>query len=271
MDKDFEKKVKQKRIRTIAVVLVVLAAVIYLIAGTKVEKADYTASLRSEIQTAQSLYDDNKDNVGNKKGQYTRDVMAQFAEDIEAAQAVLDDENSAYNDIKSAYETLQEQIDAFKKAANEKDLKTAKKQSEKKQAEDAEQTETEQSGETNAPVDSESTSDVEKEPAETPEKEPAKKPAEEQQTKPADDTITVSLTIRCDTLAADLSKLRDKALEAYVPADGMILSLSEVGVLPSTLSMSILPVSGSIPTASKHFFCNVIALLASSASTSSLS
>lgn len=222
MDKDFEKKVKQKRIRTIAVVLVVLAAVIYLIAGTKVEKADYTASLRSEIQTAQSLYDDNKDNVGNKKGQYTRDVMAQFAEDIEAAQAVLDDENSAYNDIKSAYETLQEQIDAFKKAANEKDLKTAKKQSEKKQAEDAEQTETEQSGETNAPVDSESTSDVEKEPAETPEKEPAKKPA--------DDTITVSLTIRCDTLAADLSKLRDKALEAYVPADGMILSLSEVKV-----------------------------------------
>lgn len=219
MDNDFEKKVKQKRIRTIAVVVVILVAIIYLIAGTKVEKADYTASLRSEIQTAETLYEENKDNVGNKKGQFTKDVMEQFAADIEAAKTVLEDESSEYNDIKSAYETLQEQIDAFKKAANEKDQKTTKK-SGKKQAENAEQTDTEQEGETNAASGSENTSDAEKEAATTPEKAPAKKPA--------DDTITVSLTIRCDTLAADLSKLRDKALESYVPADGIILSLSEV-------------------------------------------
>jgi len=227
MDKDFEKKVKQKRIRTIAVVVVVLAAIIYLLAGTKVEKADYTDSLRSEIETAQSLYDENKDNIGNKKGQYTKAVMAQFAADIQAAKAVLDDENSAYNDTKTAYETLKEQIDAFKKAVNEKDLKTVKKKTEKKAAE--EEQIAGQDVETEGSSDSEEPSDSDKEPAKTPEKEPAEKPAGDQpQTNPADDTITVSLTIRCDTLAADLSKLRDKSLEAYVPADGIILSLSEV-------------------------------------------
>lgn len=229
MDKDFEKKVKQKRIRTIAVVVVVLAAMIYLIAGTKVEKADYTASLRSEIETAQTLYDENKDNIGNKKGQYTKEVMAQFAADIEAAQAVLDDETSEYNDTKTAYETLKEQVDAFKKAANEKDLKTAKKKADKKVTEEDQSAE--QDAETGDNSDSEASSDSDKEPAKTPEKEPAEKPVgNQQQTKPADDTITVSLTIRCDTLAADLSKLRDKSLEAYVPADGIILSLSEVKV-----------------------------------------
>jgi len=233
MDKDFEKKVKQKRIRTIAVVVVVLAAVIYLITGTKVEKADYTESLRSEIETAQSLYDENKDNIGNKKGQYTKAVMRQFAADIQAAQAVLDDENSAYNDTKTAYETLKEQIDAFQKAANEKDLKTVKKKAEQKtENEDEGQLEghrdVNQEEEIAEIPDGEELSDAEKEQEKKPEKAPVKKPAEEQQTKPEDDYITVSLTIRCDTLAADLSKLRDKALEAYVPADGIILSLSEV-------------------------------------------
>ena len=44
------------------------------------------------------------------------------------------------------------------------------------------------------------------------------------------ETIKVSIDIRCDTLAADLSKLRDPALESYVPTDGCILSLTDVEV-----------------------------------------
>lgn len=232
MDKDFEKKVKQKRIRTIAVVVVVLAAIIYLIVGTKVEKADYTESLRSEIQTAQALYDENKDNVGSQKGQYTKAVMTQFADDIKAAQAVLDDKNSEYNDIKTAYENLKEQVEAFKKAVNEKNLKPAKKKSEEKtEDDDQEQTAVEKDTQTAEDSGNEASSETEEKAEKVPSQEPTKKPAgNQEQTKPADDTITVSLTIRCDTLAADLSKLRDKALEAYVPTDGMILSLSEVKV-----------------------------------------
>ncbi len=229
MDKDFEKKVKQKRLRTIAVVVIVLAAIIYLLAGTKVEKADYTDSLRNEIKTAQTLLTAAQENVGDQKGQYTAEVVNQFAADIATAQTVLDDETSEYNDVKTAYETLKEQVDAFQKAANEKDLKPAKKKTDKKVTEEdqgaGQDVETEDSS------DSEASSDSDKETAKTPEKEPAENPVgDQQQTKPADDTITVSLTIRCDTLAADLSKLRDKSLEAYVPADGIILSLSEVKV-----------------------------------------
>lgn len=226
MDKDFEKKVKQKRIRTIAVVVIVLAALIYVITGTKVEKADYTESLRDEIQTAQSLYDENKDNIGSKKGQYTKAVMAQFAADIEAAQAVLDDKNSEYNDTKTAYETLKEQVEAFKQAANAKDLKSEKKKTDRKE-------EQESTEDIQASVDTDDMQNTAEEQSQTAnkDKEAEKKPASDSQTtKPESKQLTVSLTIRCDTLSADLSKLRDKALEAYVPADGVILSLSEVKV-----------------------------------------
>lgn len=227
MDKDFEKKVKQKRIRTIAVVVIVLAAIIYLLAGTKVEKADYTDSLRNEIKTAQTLLTAAQENVGDQKGQYTAEVVNQFAADIATAQTVLDDETSEYNDVKTAYETLKEQVDAFQKAANKEDLKPEKKEPAQKAKSEEEEQIQEQVEEH---IDSKDVSDTEEEPAKTPEKESTQKPADQQQTKPKDDTITVSLTIRCDTLAADLSKLRDPALESYVPADGIILSLSEVKV-----------------------------------------
>ena len=183
MDKDFEKKVKQKRIRTIAVVVIVLAAIIYLLAGTKVEKADYTDSLRNEIKTAQTLLTAAQENVGDQKGQYTAEVVNQFAADIATAQTVLDDETSEYNDVKTAYETLKEQVDAFQKAANEKDLKPAKKKTDKKVTEEdqgaGQDVETEDSS------DSEASSDSDKETAKTPEKEPAENPVgDQQQTKP---------------------------------------------------------------------------------------
>lgn len=42
--------------------------------------------------------------------------------------------------------------------------------------------------------------------------------------------ITVTVSIRCDTLAADMSQLKDKALKEYVPPDGVILAPAEVKV-----------------------------------------
>ncbi len=118
MDKDFEKKVKQKRIRTIAVAVVIIAAVIYLIAGTKVEKADYTDSLNKEIKAAQNLYAECKGNVGNGEGQYAAYTILKFEKDIAKAEAVAADEASEYNDKKMAYETLQTQVKVFEKDTN---------------------------------------------------------------------------------------------------------------------------------------------------------
>jgi len=119
MDKDFEKKVKQKKIRTVAVAVVVIAAVVYLISGTKVEKADYTESLNKEIQTAQELYEVNKNLVGNDAGQYAEYTVLKFAQDIAKAEAVAADESSEYHDKKNAYEALKSQIDAFKNGMND--------------------------------------------------------------------------------------------------------------------------------------------------------
>lgn len=370
MDKDFEKKVKQKRIRAIAVGVVVLAAVIYLIAGTKVEKADYTDSLNKEIKTAQTLYDENKDNVGNEQNQYAKYTVLNFEKQIAEAASVAESEESQYTDKKLAYETLKAQISAFKNDLNDpvisaedatalvseggtKEVTTAIKDgkdltysiqgdkldqpvtmnlmareegpyyaeineilAEKKMQGQvisfyqdggfggeiqvkapiySEDTETgyvykinvekgklsfvseaeidlegqtavfsveeggdyvvllkkvhkEQKEEPSEPVEPEE--EVIEEPQDDPvveEEEPvaeeeddesdepqAEEPVVEEEEpvdKPEEDTtITVSISILCDTLAADLSKLRDPALEAYVPADGVILSLPEVEV-----------------------------------------
>lgn len=376
MDKDFEKKVKQKRIRAIAVGVVVLAAVVYLIAGTKIEKADYTDFLKKEIQAARTLYDENKGNVGNEQNQYAKYTVLNFEKQIAEASAVAESEESQYTDKKLAYETLKEQVSAFKKDLNDpvisaeeasalaseggtkevttaikdgKDLvytihgdkldqpvtmnlmareegpyyaeineilaekklqgqvisfyqdgvfggeiqvkapiysedtetgyvykvnvekgrlnfvseaevdldaqtaafsveeggdyvvllKKIHKEKKEEPLEEAEpeelQTETEEP-QVEEPVAGEESVAEEQEPAEEaeteeePKKEPEEPKKEEPVVEPEDTTITVSLNIHCHTLAADLSKLRDSALEAYVPADGVILSLPEVKV-----------------------------------------
>ena len=58
--------------------------------------------------------------------------------------------------------------------------------------------------------------------------------------KPDSDNITVTIEIRCDTLAQDLSKLEDPALKAYVPSDGTILSRTKVTVKPGSTVFDVL-------------------------------
>lgn len=42
--------------------------------------------------------------------------------------------------------------------------------------------------------------------------------------------ITVQVSVRCDTLAEDMSKLKDKALTDYIPQDGEILPVTDVTI-----------------------------------------
>lgn len=58
--------------------------------------------------------------------------------------------------------------------------------------------------------------------------------------KPEEKNITVSIEIRCDTLARDLSKLEDPALEAYVPSDGTILPTTKVTVKEGSTVFDVL-------------------------------
>lgn len=377
MDKEFEKKVRQKRLRAIAVAVVVIAAIVYLISGTKVEKADYTASLNQEIETAQALYEENKDNVGNGADQYAKYTVLAFAQQISEAESVASDEQSVYSDKKLAYETLKEQVKAFKNGKNDpviteeeaedlaaaqetksltceikdgkditytvdgskltdpvtmnltareegpydeeikailKELKlqgqvisfyqegtfggeiqveapmyseeettayaykvnlkkgtlthvsdasidldeqtavftiqeggdyvvlTKKMHKDKKEEtvdieelEEAEQTQDNSSADASDEVqNTDNAKDSEPSNDKNTSEEPTVQPEED------DDTITVTIAIRCDTLAADLSKLRDPSLEAYVPADGTILPVTEVEVEKGTTVYDVL-------------------------------
>ncbi|MGC2873705.1 DUF4430 domain-containing protein [Ihubacter sp. mB4P-1] len=58
--------------------------------------------------------------------------------------------------------------------------------------------------------------------------------------KPEPANITVSIEIRCDTLAQDPSKLENPALEAYVPSDGTILPVTKVTVKEGSTVFDVL-------------------------------
>lgn len=57
---------------------------------------------------------------------------------------------------------------------------------------------------------------------------------------PAAKNIDVTIEIRCDTLASDLSKLENPALESYIPADGTILPTTKVTVEEGTTVFDVL-------------------------------
>lgn len=57
---------------------------------------------------------------------------------------------------------------------------------------------------------------------------------------PAAKNIDVTIEIRCDTLASDLSKLENPALESYIPADGTILPTTKVTVKEGTTVFDVL-------------------------------
>lgn len=118
MDKEFEKKIRTRKIRAAAVAVLVIAAILYLIFDIKVEKADYGDSLKNQIAEASEIYENEKDNQGNEEGQYAPYTLQLFAQQIEAAEKVSDKKDSVYYEEKDAYEQLKEQTKVFRKAEN---------------------------------------------------------------------------------------------------------------------------------------------------------
>lgn len=119
MDKDFEQKVKRKKLRAIAVAVVVIALGVFIVLDTQVEKADYSKDLSKEIKSAQELLRDKRqEKTGNEKGQYAEYTLLAFDKKIKEAQEISTSEASEYNDKKHAYEKLKELSKVFKKDTN---------------------------------------------------------------------------------------------------------------------------------------------------------
>lgn len=118
MQDELRSKMRRRRWRTAAVAIVLAAAAAVVLLGMKVERADYTGALRGALEDARSLLDACSEKAGNGKGQYAPFTLAQYEADIAAAQAVLDDKDSPYTARQNAYQTLSDQTDRMKDAAN---------------------------------------------------------------------------------------------------------------------------------------------------------
>lgn len=353
MDKEFEKKIKSKRIRIIAVVIVLAVCVAWTLKDTSVEKSDYTQSLLDQIETAETLFDQAKENKGNESGQYAPYTLLAFEHQIKEAKTIAEADGSTYNEKKDAYLLLEDQVSGFKKETNsdvidksemdeiakgketktyvvdlekDKELSYAIKPNSVKTSKTLNLMAKEEGpyheqlneilgklnlqGQTisfyhdgdfgvkanvTVPMYSEkatkgyaykvelktgklsyvskATIDVKAQSAtfdvseggdyvvltkkihkasdkgkvdiEEAEKEAEEKSQSSDGKQPADSKeeekeIAVTIEIRCDTLAADLSKLEDPALESYVPADGTILATTEVKVKPGATVFDVL-------------------------------
>ena len=84
---------KRKRLRVIAVILIVVALAVYLILDMNVEKADYSDSLQDQIKTAQELLSAQRNNAGNEKGQYAQYTLLAFERQIKSAEQISKSED----------------------------------------------------------------------------------------------------------------------------------------------------------------------------------
>jgi len=132
MDKDFAGKLKKKRARRIALVVILIAVVALAIKSTRVEKADYGESLNKAVSEAETLYKDGAANKGNGSGQYAEYTLLTFKGQLDSAKKTASDKNSTYNQKKAAYESIKTYAETFRKSANSdvisaKDAKAMKK------------------------------------------------------------------------------------------------------------------------------------------------
>lgn len=123
MDKDFEQKVKRKKLRAIVIAIILIGLGVYMLLDMDVEKADYTKDLDKTITSAQEELKEAKEKGhGNKEGQYAEYTLLAFDSQIKAAKEVAGSEDSAYNDKKLAYERLKEAEKVFKDDTNKEVL-----------------------------------------------------------------------------------------------------------------------------------------------------
>lgn len=107
---------KKKTLRTLALIVIAIVAVVGIILRFKIEPADYGKVLAKEITRSEKLLDQAVS--GNDNGEYSDYVTAEFQTQIDTAKQVADKEDSFYDEEKSAYEQLKNAAKDFKKASN---------------------------------------------------------------------------------------------------------------------------------------------------------
>lgn len=118
-----EKKLRNKRIRLIAIALIVLAGIGFSISRLNVEPADYRVSLEKRITKAEKLLE--KADIGNEEGKYAAYTARIFKGQIDTARQTAEDEESYYEQLKASYETLGQCMDIFKDSKNQDILEEA--------------------------------------------------------------------------------------------------------------------------------------------------
>lgn len=115
MDRNFERRIKKKRLRAFAVAAVLITAAVFLFLDADFEKADYSKDLKKQIKSARELLREaRKEKTGNEEGRYTEFTLSAFEKKIKEAQDTYVSDSSGYNDIKTAYEDLKKESGELK-------------------------------------------------------------------------------------------------------------------------------------------------------------
>ncbi len=118
MKDSLSNRLKRKRFRAVLVAMAALACLVFTGLNIDFEQADYTKSLRAEVDNALSILEQAQANQGNANGQYAPYTILEYQTAVGQARMVAENSESTYTQKQTAYETLKEQTATFQKAQN---------------------------------------------------------------------------------------------------------------------------------------------------------
>ena len=111
-----ENSLKKKRIRNIAIVVILAVMGVLVFARTEFAFADYSKELNAQILNSERVLKDAE--VGNENGQYSEYDTEAFEKSIGKAKEVLKDEEAKNKEFKAARKELKNEQNSFQQSAN---------------------------------------------------------------------------------------------------------------------------------------------------------
>lgn len=107
---------KRKRIRRVILICILAFFVIGGLYKLSIEPSDYNKAISKQIQKANILLD--KANLGNDKGEYSKNAIIKMKNSISDAEVLMEDEAPDIDDMRKQYQKIKDDIKEFKSSSN---------------------------------------------------------------------------------------------------------------------------------------------------------
>lgn len=112
--------VKRKRIRKIVLISILALFIITSLYKLSIEPSDYNKAISKQIEKANTLVE--KANLGNDKGDYSKNTVIQMKDNIAEAENIIEKESPDIDELRKQYNKIKNDIKVFKDSYNKNSL-----------------------------------------------------------------------------------------------------------------------------------------------------